>query len=602
MNIMHVLSQTHLTGAEVYAAQLIEEQSAQGQKVYQISNGFFTPTRAEQFPLPVETKGAVSFLKNVLWLRKFLRGKNIHVVHTHSRAAAKLVYWARAFLKVAMVSTVHGRQHPSFSKKLFNQYGDFLIPVSETIQRQLSVDFKYLERRMAVVRNPIELNTFKFQQAQPLDLNNLKIAVIGRTTGPKGTRTEQILNALPDQLRLLGVNATYFLVGGFKNDLKLNSDLIVTEKQIASLTGADYQKYDLVIGSGRVAVESLLTGVPTISFGEAKYMGLVNLDNLNENYISNFGDMDSTSHTPTLNPEQLAKDLTKFLQAATATDAQELSLQVAREFSAKKISRRIQRLYESAFFIRNFSRWIPILMYHKIPSEELQSQHKIFVTKDRFRKHLQFFKILGFKTITFSDLKKFKSGAVDFSQFPKKPLLLTFDDGYKDNLEHASPLLKEFGFKAQLFLLANSDIASNQWDHSATELPHEIISGSDRQKWKTSAFEIGSHGFSHQKISAMTEAEARLELRKSKNDLEAEFKCDIPVYAFTYGDTSLQAAQWAFEEGYDYAVNTDTGGLNIEENPHQIFRVNIFPNETFLSLWKKTSSWYRNYYFQKRKK
>ena len=100
----------------------------------------------------------------------------------------------------------------------------------------------------------------------------------------------------------------------------------------------------------------------------------------------------------------------------------------------------------------------------------------------------------------------------------------------------------------------------------------------------------------------MTEIDAREELRHSKALLEKEFDTDIPVYAFTYGDTHLAAAEWAREEGYDYAVNTDSGGLLIEEDPYRIFRVNIFPDENLVSLFKKTSSWYRKYYFKKRKK
>ncbi|MBC7466895.1 MAG: polysaccharide deacetylase family protein, partial [Bdellovibrio sp.] len=121
-------------------------------------------------------------------------------------------------------------------------------------------------------------------------------------------------------------------------------------------------------------------------------------------------------------------------------------------------------------------------------------------------------------------------------------------------------------------------------------------------KWKGSAFEIGSHGFSHQKITQMTEDQARFELRESKKKLQDEFNTEVSVYAFTYGDTSILHARFAFEEGYDYAVNTDTGGLLIEDSPYQIFRVNIFPNETIASLRKKTSSWYRKYYYLKRNK
>ena len=63
-----------------------------------------------------------------------------------------------------------------------------------------------------------------------------------------------------------------------------------------------------------------------------------------------------------------------------------------------------------------------------------------------------------------------------------------------------------------------------------------------------------------------------------------------------------RAAQAAQAAGYSYAVNTDTGAMLLEENPYSIFRVNIFPNETNFSLWKKTSRWYRKYYFWKRQK
>ncbi len=603
MNILHLLSQNHLTGSEVYAAQLVKHQVSEQHQVFQISNGFFTDSKAQKKTLTVETRSKIQFVKNVFWLRQFLKKENIHVIHTHSRAAAKLAFWARCFLKIGMVSTIHGRQHPSLSKKLINQYGDFLVAVCETIQQQLMNDFKYNQRRIKVIRNPVSLLDFKYKNIFKTK-GPFKIAVIGRTTGPKGERTQLVLNTLPHLLRKLGHEAEYFLIGGSEKHLDLSKlkDFKISEKSIPALNSDHYQEYDLVIGSGRVAIESLIAGVPTFSFGEAKYLGLVRLSNLDENYATNFGDMDSQSQSPRLYVEQLEHDIKAWLSFDLSPEIAQISKKIQNDFNAEKINKVLYRLYESSYFLRNYSSWIPVLMYHKIPLQELDSVHKIFVTKDDFKKHLQFYKKLGFQTLAFSDLKKYKSAEKNFKSFPKKPLILTFDDGYKDNLEHASPLLKEFGFKAQLFLLADSKIDSNQWDHSESEKPHEIVSGMDRLKWNESAFEIGSHGFSHQKITQMSEAEARLELRKSKQDLENEFKKNIPVYAFTYGDTSLEAAKWALEEGYDYAVNTDTGGQLLEEDPYRIFRVNIFPNESFFSLFKKTSSWYRTYYFRKRKK
>ena len=58
----------------------------------------------------------------------------------------------------------------------------------------------------------------------------------------------------------------------------------------------------------------------------------------------------------------------------------------------------------------------------------------------------------------------------------------------------------------------------------------------------------------------------------------------------------------AQQAGFTYAVATDTGGLHLEDDRMQIFRINMFPHETPNSLFKKTASWYRNYYRWKRGK
>jgi hypothetical protein len=66
--------------------------------------------------------------------------------------------------------------------------------------------------------------------------------------------------------------------------------------------------------------------------------------------------------------------------------------------------------------------------------------------------------------------------------------------------------------------------------------------------------------------------------------------------------TRPEGAEMVQRAGYEYALNTDTGGMLMEEDPYSIFRVNIFPNETTSSLSKKTSKWYRRYYKFKRNK
>lgn len=611
MEILHLLSQNHLTGAEVYAVTLGQEQKRLGNEVHQISNDFFYPTSLFQTRMQVETKSRLRFLLNILRLRKYIYRNQIDIVHAHSRAASKLAFWATLGTKVAYVSTVHGQQHSSFSKRLFNQYGQFMIAVCENIQNHLKSDFNYRSDLIRVIRNPIDPKLFYLsEKVSSLGLaeskKNLQIAIIGRTTGPKKDRTEQVLRGLFDVLAQMNQKFEVTLVGGKLGDLALppSEREFVRELQADQLSTTIYEKYDLVIGSGRVCMESLLSGTPTIAFGEAQYIGLVRNAHFNMALQSNFGDIDLASRSgPRLQSQKFAEDLKSIINnEMTANEKRELFEKAFAEFATPSIEAKMRSVYQSALFLKKYPYPIPVLMYHKIPNAEIQSQHKIFVTKANFEKHLQFFSREGFETLTFSQLEKFKKQEIPFKEFPEKPLILTFDDGYRDNLENASPLLRKYGFTAQIFLLANPHIASNEWDVSKTEPTHEIINGSERQKWILSAFEIGSHGFSHKKITEMSPEEAWAELKNSKLALEKEFQTPVNVYAFTYGDTNKKMAHLAEAAGYTYAVNTDTGGVLIEQSPHEIFRTNIFPHENTASLRKKTSRWYRRYYRWKRNK
>ena len=151
MNIIHLLSQTHLTGAEVYAVNLAHEQIKKKHQVYQVSNGFFFDSKAVKFQLNVDTNSNLEFFKNVMWLRNFLCKQQIQVIHSHSRAAAKLAFYATLFSKTAHVSSVHGKQHSSISKKLFSKYGQFIIAVCPNVKTHLMKDFDYDEKIIKVL-------------------------------------------------------------------------------------------------------------------------------------------------------------------------------------------------------------------------------------------------------------------------------------------------------------------------------------------------------------------------------------------------------------------------------------------------------------------
>ncbi len=95
---------------------------------------------------------------------------------------------------------------------------------------------------------------------------------------------------------------------------------------------------------------------------------------------------------------------------------------------------------------------VPILMYHYIsiaPPDADKYRVDLSVAPDDFREQMAYLAENGYTTITFEDLSL---AIADKQDLPNKPVILTIDDGYKDNYENAFPILQEYGLTATIFL------------------------------------------------------------------------------------------------------------------------------------------------------
>ena len=89
---------------------------------------------------------------------------------------------------------------------------------------------------------------------------------------------------------------------------------------------------------------------------------------------------------------------------------------------------------------------VPILMYHAV-SDDCWGIRELFVSPQSMEEQLQFLTENGYTTIWFEDLP-------NIAQY-KKPIILTFDDGYDDNYTELFPLLKKYNAKATIFVIAD---------------------------------------------------------------------------------------------------------------------------------------------------
>jgi peptidoglycan/xylan/chitin deacetylase (PgdA/CDA1 family) len=494
-------------------------------------------------------------------------------------------------------------------KRLQNRYGEYQIAICENISLACQNDFKMSPWKIQVIRNPFNFSRLEFD---PTEKKIKKIALIGRSSGPKGERLgELIVEALPEWLKNPAVSVDCLCGPLEKYPASVQKAMDELSRQhpgrlhwrghAPGLTSL-LKNYDLVIGSGRVAMEAIACGVPVWALGEYSSLGFVSTVNWLEALASNFGDIGVDAMTGPWSAQKVSLGVKEVLekQILSLSERETLRRFLEADFSISYIHQKVMQVYRSALFYRHHPRSIPILMYHKVPEQDLRSVHKIYVTKENFEKHLRFFRFRRFQTLTFSELVPFWQGKKSWKEFPQHPLLLTFDDGYKDNLTNAQPLLKKYGFRATLFLLADHSITENTWDSNTREPSSAIMTLEEKKQLDPTVFEIGSHGFHHWHLNQISEEDALREMKLSKLQLENDFSRPVVSFAYPFGSTSPRLAELCEKAGYSFAVNTDQGGLHMADAPFSLFRVNIFPEDGLWALLKKTSSWYRWYFYRKR--
>lgn len=244
---------------------------------------------------------------------------------------------------------------------------------------------------------------------------------------------------------------------------------------------------------------------------------------------------------------------------------------------------------------REMVRDIPVLMYHQFVEDSSEGgKIKLFITKKKFEWQLRILKILGYKTITFKDLKKI--GLKKRNQ--KKYIILTVDDGYKDNYSILFPLLKKYNMKAVIYLVSGIDY--NSWTmESDGEKKFQLLNLSEIKEMQESGLiEFGGHTLTHASLPSLSDDELYKEIAEDKFILEKKLGEKLTSFAYPYGHITQRVKNIVKNVGYEFAVSTDTGTGVIEDDIFDIRRTAI-DKGSLVSFIKKISPKYLNYKYRK---
>lgn len=210
-------------------------------------------------------------------------------------------------------------------------------------------------------------------------------------------------------------------------------------------------------------------------------------------------------------------------------------------------------------------------MYHKVTDVR---PNRIAVTRQSFidqQAHLA-------RHYNVVSLKEVHRNVRGDGELPARAVLLTFDDGYRDNLEIAHPVLERFGHSATIFV-------PTDFIGSTIPLPHDtgLSAPNPTLTWNElralhGVFSIGSHGCSHQVLTRLPAAETTRQMVQSKRLLEEQIRS--PVYAFSYpkgsiGDFDIRHEEGLRAAGYELAFTTLPGVNRPGFSPLRIRRHNV---------------------------
>lgn len=249
-------------------------------------------------------------------------------------------------------------------------------------------------------------------------------------------------------------------------------------------------------------------------------------------------------------------------------------------------------------------RQLRVLAYHHIPDQEV------------FRKQAEYLKG-HYNIIGIDDLREhlFKK-----KPLPEYPLLLTFDDGYIDNLQNGFPVLKKLNLPAVIFIVtAYINTGKDFWWRSilqneregrkkinwlktvsnkermaylttkVTDSAHTQLTSDDLQLLQSHNISIGNHTHTHAYLDKCTEDEIKKELSCAKEFFRKNHLPGYDAFAYPNGNATGEAEKIIKEEGIKMAFLFDHKLNSKNINPLRISRIRANADMSLNELKAKVS-------------
>ena len=218
---------------------------------------------------------------------------------------------------------------------------------------------------------------------------------------------------------------------------------------------------------------------------------------------------------------------------------------------------------------------VPVLMYHYIVPAELNTEpaNNSMINLEAFEAGMNYLHEEGYYTASLEELEAYVAGE---QSMPEKTVVITFDDGYENNIIYAYPIMKQYGFKATLFV-----VGSNIQEETGVFDPAKKSFLSQQQMDETrDVFEYHSHTYDlhfKKELHCGNEYGAGMNEKLLQPDIARmkEMGIDSPYFAYPYGEFRQQMVYYLRQYGYRLAFTVRQGFVRPGDNPMQLNRLTV---------------------------
>lgn len=209
---------------------------------------------------------------------------------------------------------------------------------------------------------------------------------------------------------------------------------------------------------------------------------------------------------------------------------------------------------------------IPVLMYHSVSNIP---NNAAVISPVNFEKQMQFLAQNGYHTLTLDELYSYLSN--NTYKLPSKPIVITFDDGYRDTFTTVLPILKKNDFKAALFLITS-------------KIDKHIFSLAELEDMSLNGMSVYSHTYNHADLKSLSTKKQEFEIATAEQTLKNVFGKKPLYFCPPYSHYNNNTLKILKKRGYKMSFTNLPGWVKKGDNPFALKRVYVGNNLTLTAF------------------